>query len=172
MAQPPAPVSMSQALATAPSDFSSNIERIFGAALKSYKKKTKNDLKEDHDLFKQLETCDSPAAILAVFQASQFDPSRTVGDDSKGVALVLSPAKIFFAGVGVLLLVSCFVSSLVPRAGTSDVERSYEAIDVAASQDILVDIFGSIEGFFVWLEIYTEVPLTPAMTKQNGGNRG
>ncbi|KAH9069565.1 hypothetical protein EDB83DRAFT_2518324 [Lactarius deliciosus] len=146
MAQPPAPVSMSQALATAPSDSS------------SYKKNTKNDLKVDHDLFKQLETCDSPAAILAVFQAAQFDPSRTAGDDrlktwfvpiinvlyafsgtlSKGVALVLSPAKIFFAGIGVLL-------------------RSYEAIDVAASQDILVDIFGRIEGFFVWLEIYTEL---------------
>ncbi|KAH9013548.1 hypothetical protein EDB84DRAFT_892683 [Lactarius hengduanensis] len=40
------------------------------------------------------------------------------------------------------------------------------AIDVAASQDILVDIFGRIEGFFVWLEIYIEVRLTPAMTKK------
>ncbi|KAH9069495.1 hypothetical protein EDB83DRAFT_2188767, partial [Lactarius deliciosus] len=38
------------------------------------------------------------------------------------------------------------------------------AKDVTASQDILVDIFGRIESFFVRLEIYTEVPLTPAMT--------
>ncbi|KAH9069582.1 hypothetical protein EDB83DRAFT_2582777 [Lactarius deliciosus] len=181
-----------------------------GAALKSCKKKTKNDLKEDHDLFKQLETCDSPAAILALFLASQFDPSRTAGDDrlktwfvpainvlyafsgtlSEGVALVnihssvgehslksFTFARYYrlpkknFAGVGVLLLVSCFVSSLVPRAGTSDVERSYEAIDVAASQDILVDIFGRIEGFFVWLEICTEVSLTPAMTKKGWKSR-
>ena len=55
---------------------SSDIERIFVAALESYKEKTGKDLK-NHDLFKQLEACDSPATILAVFQAAQFDPSRT-----------------------------------------------------------------------------------------------
>ncbi|KAH9167687.1 hypothetical protein EDB89DRAFT_1909854 [Lactarius sanguifluus] len=164
MSQSPAlaPISVPQAPASAPSGSSSNIERIFDAALKSYKKKTKNNLK-DHDLFKQLETCDSPAAILDLFQAAQFDPSRTAGDDrlkkwlvptinvlyafsgtlSEGVALVFPPAKLVFAGIGVLLLA---------------------AKDVAASQDILVDIFGRIESFFVRLEIYTEVPLTPVMT--------
>lgn len=71
---------MPQTPATTPSESSSNIEGIFDTALKSYKEKTKKDLK-NHDLFKQLETCDSPAAILAVLQASQFDPSRTGGDD-------------------------------------------------------------------------------------------
>ncbi len=71
---------MPKAPATTPSESSSNIAGIFNAALKSYKKKTKKDLK-NHDLFKQLETCDSPAAILAVFQAAQFDPSRIGGDD-------------------------------------------------------------------------------------------
>ncbi|KAI9436849.1 hypothetical protein H4582DRAFT_2058339 [Lactarius indigo] len=159
----PAPASMPQAPVTTPSESSSTrIERIFDIALKSYKKKTKNDLK-NHDLFKQLETCNSPAAILAVFQTAQFDPSRTAGDDrlkkwlvptvnvlcafsgtlSEGVSLVFPPAKLVFAGVGVLLLA---------------------AKDVAASQDILVDIFGRIESFFVRLETYTEVPLTPVMT--------
>ena len=78
MSRPPAPVSIPQTPATTPSGSSSNIEDIFDAALKSYKKKTKKDLK-NHDLFKRLETCDSPAAILAVFQAAQFD--RTGGDD-------------------------------------------------------------------------------------------
>jgi phosphate starvation-inducible protein PhoH len=43
-------------------------------------------------------------------------------------------------------------------------ERSQAAKDVAASQDILVDLFGRIESFFRRLEIYTGVPLTPAMT--------
>ncbi|KAH9069639.1 hypothetical protein EDB83DRAFT_2582967 [Lactarius deliciosus] len=162
MSSPPATVSMPQAPATTSSQSSSNIEGIFDAALKSYKKKTKNDLKK-HDIFKQLETCNSPAAILAVFQATQFDFSRTAGDDrlkkwlvptinvlyafsgtlSEGVALVFPPAKVVFAGVGVLLLA---------------------AKDVVASQDILVDIFGRIESFLVRLEIYTGVPLTPAMT--------
>ena len=31
---------------------------------------------------------------------------------------------------------------------------------------MLIDVFGRIEGFFVRLEIYTEVPLTPAMTNK------
>ncbi|KAH8983656.1 hypothetical protein EDB92DRAFT_2117406 [Lactarius akahatsu] len=145
MSQSPTPVSMPQAPTTTPSESSSNIESIFDAALKSYKKKTKNDLK-NHDLFKQLEACDSPTAILAV--EKWLVPTINVlyafsGTLGEGVALVFSPAKLVFAGVGVLLLA---------------------AKDVTASQDILVDIFGRIESFFVRLEIYTEVPLTPAMT--------
>ena len=59
---------------------SSNIERIFDTALKAYQKKTRQDLKK-HDLFKQLEKCDSPAAILAAFQDDQFGLSRIGGDD-------------------------------------------------------------------------------------------
>ena len=80
MSQPPAPapVSLPRNFATTSS---SNIERIFDAALKSYEKKTNNNLK-DHDIFKQLEGCDSPAAILSKFQAAQFgDPSQAWGDE-------------------------------------------------------------------------------------------
>ncbi|KAI9436422.1 hypothetical protein H4582DRAFT_2058681 [Lactarius indigo] len=153
--------SMSQTPATT---HSSNIEGIFDAALKSYKKKTKKDIKK-HDLFKQLEQCNSPAAVLAAFQVDQFDPSRTGSSDrlkkwllpainvlyafsatlSEGVGLVFSPAKVVFAGVGVLLLA---------------------AKDVTAGQDVLVDIFERIESFFIRLEIYSGVPLTPAMTEK------
>ena len=82
MSQTPAPVSMPQTPATTHSESSqaSDIESIFDTALKSYKKKTKKDLK-NHDIFKRLETCDSPAAILAVFQATEFDLSQTGSDD-------------------------------------------------------------------------------------------
>jgi hypothetical protein len=143
---------MSQTPATSSSRTNSNIERIFLAALKSYKKKTNKDLK-NHDLFKQLETCDSPAAILAVFQADQIDSSQTGTSEglnkwliptlnvlsafsdtlSEGISLVnidascpslcnrplmsnlqvFPPAKVIFAGVGVLLLVSGLVHCLV-----------------------------------------------------------
>ncbi|KAN0136399.1 hypothetical protein V8E53_005767 [Lactarius tabidus] len=164
MQHPAAVSTMSQTPATSSSGTTSNIERIFVAALKSYKKKTKKDLR-NHELFKQLETCDSPAAILAVFQADQFDPSQTGSSDrlnkwliptinvlsafsdtlGEGISLVFPPAKVIFAGVGVLLLA---------------------AKDVAESQDVLIDIFGRIESFFVRLETYTNVPLTPAMTNK------
>ncbi|KAN0132161.1 hypothetical protein V8E53_009927 [Lactarius tabidus] len=153
MSQPAASVSAPQTPATTtPSD----IERIFDAALKSYKKKTKKDLKND-DLFKKLETCDSPAAILTKFQAAQFE---TGSEDSLRTWLVSTlnvlcafsntlgegafpPAKTIFAGVGVLLLA---------------------AKGVAASRDILIDIFGRIESFFVRLDILTKVSLTQPMT--------
>ncbi|KAF8261844.1 hypothetical protein EI94DRAFT_751183 [Lactarius quietus] len=157
------PVSSSTSQNPAATSPSSNIERIFDTALKSYQKKTKQDLTK-HDLFKQLEKCSSPAAILAAFQDDQFGTSRTGDGELKkwfvpavnvlyafsatlgqGVALVFSPAQAVFAGVGVLLLA---------------------AKDVAASQDILVDVFGRIEGFFGRLEIYTGVPLTLAMTNK------
>ena len=80
MSQPLASVSMPQA--PGPETISpSDINHIFDTALKSYKKETKKNLK-DHDLFKQLENCDSPAAILSKFQAAQFDdPSQTGSDD-------------------------------------------------------------------------------------------
>lgn len=71
---------MPQAPLTPSSESSSNIERIFLAALHSYKKKTKQDLK-NHDLFRQLEACASPASVLAVIQADQFDSSRTESND-------------------------------------------------------------------------------------------
>jgi hypothetical protein len=37
-------------------------------------------------------------------------------------------------------------------------------MDVEASQDVLIDVFERIENFFRRLEIYTDVPPTPAMT--------
>ncbi|KAH9170740.1 hypothetical protein EDB89DRAFT_1887768, partial [Lactarius sanguifluus] len=117
-----------------------------------------------HPLAAQLKTCDSPDAILAVLRAQveEFDQSRR--DDERltkwlnptvnvlyafsatlgeGVGLVFSPAKVIFAGIGVLLLASK---------------------DVAASHDILVDIFERVENFFKRLEVYTEVRQTAVMT--------
>ncbi|KAH9056237.1 hypothetical protein EDB87DRAFT_1263105 [Lactarius vividus] len=111
----------------------------------------------------QLQTCNSPADILAILhtQVQQFE-QFTSGNDKltrwlnptvnvlyafsaalgEGVGLVFSPAKVIFAGAGVLLLA---------------------AKDVIASQDALVDIFERIESFFRRLETYTEVPTTEAM---------
>ncbi|KAH9051811.1 hypothetical protein EDB87DRAFT_1826540, partial [Lactarius vividus] len=151
---------MSQTPSTASS--SSNFQAIFYASMKEYKKKTKKDLLE-HPLMGQLQTCNSPADILAILRAQvqQFEQS-TSGDDKltkwlnptvnvlyafsaalgESVGLVFSPAKVIFAGAGVLLLA---------------------AKDVAASKDALVDIFERIEGFFRRLEKYSAVPTTEAM---------
>ncbi|KAH8999623.1 hypothetical protein EDB86DRAFT_649749 [Lactarius hatsudake] len=152
---------MSQSpLATASS---SNFDSIFRSAFKAYKKRTGHDI-TSHPLTAQLKTCDSPDAILTVLRAQveEFDQSRR--DDERltkwlnptvnvlyafsatlgeGVGLVFSPAKVIFAGIGVLLLASK---------------------DISASHDVLIDIFERIENFFKRLEAYIEIPQTTAMT--------
>ncbi|KAH9161011.1 hypothetical protein EDB89DRAFT_1914149 [Lactarius sanguifluus] len=153
--------SMPKSTATIPP--ASNFNVIFEKALKAYKKKTKQNLL-DHPLATQLQACDSPAAILAVLQdqVRQFEQSRSSDEGlrrwinptinvlyafsatlGEGVGLVFPPAKVIFTGAGVLLLA---------------------AKDVEASQDLLIDVFERVENFFRRLEIYVDVPPTPAMT--------
>ena len=76
---------------------------------------------------------------------------------------VFSPAKVIFAGAGVLLSVSTFPDT-VAIVRRSDTLGSQAAKDVSESQDALVDIFERIENFFRRLETYIEVPPTAAMT--------
>jgi hypothetical protein len=75
---------------------------------------------------------------------------------------VFSPAKVVFAGVGVLLLVRILLTAIPPR-GQHNAFISQAAKDVRGGQDILVDAFERIESFFRRLEIYTEVPPTSEM---------
>ncbi|KAF8492083.1 hypothetical protein F5888DRAFT_1860114 [Russula emetica] len=150
-------MSHTHAAAASSSNQASNFQVIFNNALKAYERRTKKDLLA-HPLAAQLQNCDSPSSILLVLQqqvqelnrsqsshdrlTKWLDPtvnvlctfSETVGE---GVGLVMSPAKVIFTGVGVLLLA---------------------AKDVRAGQDALFDIFERIETFFRRLEIYTEVP--------------
>ncbi|KAH9055272.1 hypothetical protein EDB87DRAFT_1824770 [Lactarius vividus] len=154
---------MSHAPSASTSSVSSNFQSIFNAALKAYKKKTKNDLLA-HPLAAQLQACNSPADILAILQdkVEEFDQSRSADERSsqwlnptinvlyalsatlgEGIGLVFSPAKVISAGVGVLLSA---------------------AKDVEASQGDLVDLFERIENFLKRLESYTTVKPTDAMT--------
>jgi uncharacterized UPF0146 family protein len=75
---------------------------------------------------------------------------------------VFSPAKVIFAGVGVLLSVRILLDTLA-FAGQLNVRNLQAAKDVRASQDTLIDIFERIENFFRRLESYTAVEPTPEM---------
>ncbi|KAH8977721.1 hypothetical protein EDB92DRAFT_2108475 [Lactarius akahatsu] len=137
--------------------------KIFGAALEAYRKQTKKDI-ASHPLATQLQSCDSPSAILAILRAQlqAFDQSQSADERltkwldptvnvlyafsatlGEGAGLAFPPAKMIFAGIGVLL----------------------QAVkDVRASQNALVDLFGRIEYFFKRLERYIDVRPTVAMT--------
>ncbi|KAH9055857.1 hypothetical protein EDB83DRAFT_2614803 [Lactarius deliciosus] len=142
---------------------STHLETTFRSALEAYQKQTKKDI-ASHSLVAQLQSCDSPSAILDVLRA-QFqaldqsqsadgkftkwlDPtvhvlyafSATLGNS---VGLVFPLSNAVFAGIGVLL----------------------QAIKgVRASQNALVDLFGRLESFFKRLEAYIKVRPTTAMT--------
>ena len=69
---------MSQISPNASSSSSSNFQSVFNAALDAYEKKTKTKLLT-HPLAAQLQSCDSPTAILSVLQdlIQQFDRRRS-----------------------------------------------------------------------------------------------
>ncbi|KAH8986975.1 hypothetical protein EDB86DRAFT_2214436 [Lactarius hatsudake] len=138
-------------------------QAIFNAALKSYQKQTKRDLTA-HPLTSRLQSCDSTGAILGVLQdqVREFDQACSEDDRlikwlsptvnvlyafsaalGEGLGAAFSPAKVIFAGIGVV-----FVA----------------AKGVAASQDTLAALFDRMGYFFTRLETYTEVAPTAAMT--------
>jgi hypothetical protein len=74
---------------------------------------------------------------------------------------VFSPAKVVFAGIGVLLLVRHYFISVCGLL----MVKFQAAKDLNAREGILLDLFSQIERFFHRLEIYTEVTPTTAMTE-------
>ncbi|KAH9009088.1 hypothetical protein EDB84DRAFT_1446495 [Lactarius hengduanensis] len=145
----------------------SNFISIFEVAAKKYKKLTKQDL-STHPFSVVFNRCDSPDAVLDVFrkQAEIFDEIRK-GDEGlvqwldpmvhilftfsaalgEAVGLTFAPAKVIFAGVGVLLTA---------------------AKDAIASYDTVASVFEQMQGFLQRLGVYSGVPLTPAMTEVLG----
>jgi len=111
---------MSQtASATSSSSSSSNFPSVFNAALEAYHKITKSKLLF-HPLASQLQSCDTPAAILSVLQdlVQQFDQSRS-GDERLRNWLSLT-VNVLFAfsatlgeGVGLVYLNVTFQSKYV-----------------------------------------------------------
>ena len=94
---------MSQVPSTATS--STNFETIFTAALKEYKKQTKRDI-ASNPLVTQLQSCDSPSAILAVLRARVQNQSI----DEKWIKWVDPTVNVLYAfsatignGVGLVI---------------------------------------------------------------------
>src|SRR5712691_1546934 len=74
---------------------------------------------------------------------------------------VFSPAKVLFAGVGVLLSVRSPFPLFARAICNSHIPQA--AKDVSSSQETLIDLFDRIENFFRRLEVYTAVLPTPEM---------
>ncbi|KAH9956629.1 ankyrin repeat-containing domain protein [Russula dissimulans] len=149
------------------SHVSPTFQSIFDAASKQYEKKIGQDLRT-HPFAAQFDHCNSPDAVLDIFQ-KQADVFDQAGNSDKtlvkwlnptvrllymlsvtiaeGVSLTFSPAKVMFTGIDVLLTV---------------------AKDVAASRGVLIDLFERIQSFLARLNIYCGIPLTTEMTTMLG----
>jgi hypothetical protein len=90
------------------SSSSSNFQSILNASLQAYDNKTKNKLL-DHPLATQLQSCDSPNAVLTVLQdlVQQFDQRRTNDERLKNwlnptVNVLYTFSAILGEGVGLV----------------------------------------------------------------------
>jgi hypothetical protein len=74
----------------------SNFVSIFNAALETYKRKTKKDL-ASHPLLPTLQSCDSPAAILAVLREHIPVFSQSQNDDDRLTKWVAPTVNVLYA---------------------------------------------------------------------------
>jgi hypothetical protein len=99
---------------------SANFDAIFTAALEAYKQRTKRDI-TSHPLATQLQSCESPSAILAVLRAQvqAFDQSQNT---SEKLTAWLNPT------VNVLYAFSATISSGVGLVNLETSTRSSSAL--------------------------------------------
>ena len=99
-----------------PSTSRSILDSIFNAALRAYEKKTGNDI-TSHPLATELQSCDSPDAILAILRRQIPTPDRSHNGDETFAKCLIPTVNVLYTlsdalgdGVG---LVSITTSSLL-----------------------------------------------------------
>ena len=99
---------MSQTYAHPSASSSSNFQSVLDAALEAYEKKTKTKLL-DHPLAAQLQSCDSPTAVLSILQdlIQQFDRRRSSDERlsswlSPTVSVLYAFSSTIGQGVGIV----------------------------------------------------------------------
>jgi hypothetical protein len=98
---------------TSPSTSRSNLDSIFNAALKAYKKKTGNDI-TSHPLATELQSCDSPDAILAVLQRQIPSQDLSQNGDKPFEKYLIPTVNVLYAlsdtlGEGIALVMNTIV---------------------------------------------------------------
>ena len=93
-----------------PSTSRSNLDAIFNAALRAYKKKTGNDI-TSHPLATELQSCDSPDAILAVLRKQIPTPDRSRNGDETFANFLIPTVNVLYTlsntlgeGVGLVII--------------------------------------------------------------------
>jgi hypothetical protein len=142
---------------------SSNYQSVFDSALEAYKRKTNKDLRS-HPLLTELETCDSPDAVLTLLreQIPGFDQSRSTDDRlskwlSPTVNVLYALSGAIGAGIGLVRLGQFFHNSrfisvqVYPPAGVIftgiGVLLSVSSFDSFAPRLLVTSVLGGIGQF-------------------------
>ena len=101
----------------------SNLDSIFNAALRTYKKKTGKDI-TSHPLATELQSCDSPDAILVVLRRQIPTPDQSQSGDETFAKYLIPTVNVLCTlsdtlGEGVGLVIITMSSQLKTRALTS-----------------------------------------------------
>ncbi|KAN0138147.1 hypothetical protein V8E53_004036 [Lactarius tabidus] len=144
---------------------SPDFQTVFADALKQYKKRTKKDIAA-HSLAAQIESCDSPNAVLTVLQtqAQTFDPSPLASVNERWTTSLGPTITVLYAFSG---FVSNIAGPVFPPAATifTGIGVLLQVVkDGRATEDILIDLFDRIKYFFMRLEKYIAVLPTADMT--------
>ena len=93
-----------------PSTSRSNLNSIFNAAITTYKKKTGKDI-TSHPLATELQSCDSPDAILAVLRRQIPMPDQSQSGDETFAKCLIPTVNVLYtlsntlgAGVGLVII--------------------------------------------------------------------
>ena len=79
----------------------SNLDAIFNAALKAYKKKTGKDI-TSHPLATELQSCDSPDAILVVLRRQIPTPDQSQNGDETFAEYLIPTVNVLYTLSGTL----------------------------------------------------------------------
>ena len=94
----------------------SNLDAVFNAALKVYKKKTGKDI-TSHPLATELQSCDSPDAILAVLRGQIPTPDQSQNGNEAFAKYLIPTVNVLYTLSGTLgegiSLVTISMSSLM-----------------------------------------------------------
>ena len=121
---------MSKTHPTTASTSTSNFQLMINNALNKYKERTKKDLRE-HPLAAQLQSCDSPSAIIIVLQqqVQGLDPSRSA--DERWTKWLDPTVNVLYAFSGILgsgFSLVCLITCTQLRSARSYFCASYSPL--------------------------------------------
>ena len=117
-----------------PSTSRSNLNSIFSAALTTYKKKTGKDI-TSHPLATELQSCDSPDAILAVLRRQIPPPDQSQNRDETFAKCLVPTVNVLYTlsdalgeGVGLVIITMSSLPRICAQLSFSQVFSPAKAI--------------------------------------------